>query len=120
MTKRMPPVRTEAEIAELARDMLAGTVYALEDVPQSIIPLVFMPLALGNPFKGYSKPQLERLFIFSVLGKDASAPRAVNGYPMFVAMQVWRRRDAIKAAERAKEAEKMLNLQTSVRPGVLH
>jgi hypothetical protein len=101
---QMPEPRTAQEIALLAQDFLAGRVYSIEDIPENLIQMVFMPLALSNPFADMTEEEIQQLFIFGVYGKDTTAAIGVNGYPIFYSIQVWPRDDATRAVSRARAA----------------
>lgn len=106
----MPPARTEEEIARLAEHIIGGRVYSVDEVAQSqprLVPMVFLPLGLGG-LNGYRREQLSRLFAFAIFGEDKTSGQAINGWPIFFSMQIWRRQDAVKAYKKANEAREVL------------
>lgn len=105
----LPPKRSEEDVRHLAQEWVAGRVYCMTGIPADLIPLVFMPVAFGA-LKGYRRRQLDSLFVFAIEGEHSSIPgRGVNGYPMFTACSVWRRRDALRANDLARRMQEAMD-----------
>jgi hypothetical protein len=101
---------TEQDVAELAKDMLGGHVYNIEQVPEHNVLMIFMFLIFGSDtiLDDLTEEEKKDLIIFSVYGKDQTTGTAINGYPCFLSGKIWPRSAYIKAQEKAKAAEEVL------------
>lgn len=108
IVRRMP----EDELKNFVRDYLAGLIVTSEDMDATLVPTVFMPLALGA-IQGWSQKELAQLgAVWAHRTKDRSTGLGVNGYPMFVACRLMRKEDwAIVAATINREREQRTDIK---------
>lgn len=111
--------RTDAEIRQLALDLVAGKVFTdrhiRADEWQSMVGSIFMVLGLGGPaiFTGIDPADIG--FIYEYM--DKAGPRGINGYPVFFSLHVVSKADAnrvwdcMKAIEQALKAAPMVPVQ---------
>lgn len=101
------PDHSEEEINTLARDLFHGKIFTSNHCrdPEDL-KHVFMIIALGA-FADYKKESLDKVgMVYEYL--DKAGPRSVNGYPMFMSMQLLNRSDTTKVFDkynRLKAAE---------------
>lgn len=100
------------ELRKFVVDVLAGRVFTSAQVrDQSLISMIFMPLALGALHEYVP----ESLLIIGVLWEylEQALPRGINGYPMFTSVRMMHRLDwdrARKALILEQERQKSLEL----------
>jgi hypothetical protein len=105
----LPKKATDQEISELAQDLVANRVYAIEWMSEQDAMSAFGIFVMMGAFDNYYPAALKYIFPFAVMGKDKTSPTAINGIPMFFSMQVWRRSDVQLAVEKANKAREVLN-----------
>ncbi len=118
-TLRFPDPMPDERIRDLARDMLAGQVVDITMVPADLVYVVFMPL-IARPFAGWTRDELEQIMVFGINSIRATAPRSVNGLPIFREMNVWRFDDyacAVALARAAQQAQEAVLGPPLARPG---
>ena len=104
----LPPERTQAELAEMAGYIIGQRVIHNEMLPANLVGSVFMPIAFGA-LAGYTTPQLKKLLVLAVEGVHKAVPaRSINGWPIFVEFQLWRRACFIKVLDLADKARTVL------------
>lgn len=107
MTGVAEPV-TDADIVELARDLLGNRVYTSDIVPPECIPLVFMPVAFGA-VEGLSDEELDSIVVFAVTGRHQTTHVAIDGYPTFLDCRIWSRVDFRRALDIAEQTDAAMN-----------
>ncbi len=107
--RRLPATQPPERLRWLAEHIIGNRVVWADQVAGEdphLISVVFIPIAFGA-LEEYRKEQLPRLAVFAIQGVHTDCLRAINGWPMFIEMCVWRRTDAAKAfdlADRARAA----------------
>jgi len=72
----------DADLRKIAVDLYNNHIFTIQQIEQeSLIPMVFMPIALGG-LQNIPKEDLERIgSIFEYYSE--AGPRGINGYPIF-------------------------------------
>lgn len=108
-----PPEKlSDDELRKFICGVLDGSIFTSAHLHnQDLLPMVFMPLAIGM-FRYHSEEEIKEILtqtgVFYSYMKDAG-PRAINGYPMFFSCGLlhiddWRRaREAIIAEEERRK-----------------
>jgi hypothetical protein len=73
---------------------------------ESMLPLVFMPIALGA-FQNFTPEQLEDVGLIYEF-YDQAGPRSINGYPCFVSMRILNFAETEYVFEKAKQIKKAI------------
>lgn len=98
------PDKSEAELRQLAMDMVEGKVFGDWQVDDdATVRMVFLPLAFCGP------KHLPRNIggIYEYI--DQSGPRSINGYPMFMTMQFMTDKDREVIIQMVKEYVELRN-----------
>lgn len=101
----------DAALATFVMEVCDGKIFTLHHIREhdreSMVPMVFMPVALGA-FSGWYGVDLEQVgTIWEYLSE--AGPRAINGYPMFFSLRVMHKDDwarATRAIDRELERRK--------------
>lgn len=90
------PRMSEEKLREFVLGVLDGSLYTSRDVKdQNILPMVFLPLALGG-LKDFTKEMCKEVGGFYAR-MSTSLPRSINGHPIFSEMAVVHRDDWARA-----------------------
>jgi hypothetical protein len=83
-SKAAPPHLSPQEISDLALGIAAGRVYCATDVPEDLLPVVFIPLSVGGILDDYDLDAVGNVV------EDISKAHelAVNGYPIFTTCRI--------------------------------
>jgi hypothetical protein len=82
----MAEKRTEADLEQLAQDLVAGRIFTSAQVKDnSLLNMVFMPLALMGKEAMEQFAANEPFVIYEYI--DKAGPRGINGYPSFFSFQ---------------------------------
>lgn len=97
-------------LRKLAKDIATNLVFVNQMIrsnDQSLMGVIFMPLALGALSK-YNQPSLNNIgMVYEYFSK--AGPRSVNGYPIFTSFLLLNKQDADIVIGRVQEIDKMLN-----------
>ncbi len=107
MKSKLPEPLDGDAIAELARAIVAGTFISANQIPEDLLTLAFMPLALGA-FKDWTEEELSAVMVYAIRGKHTTTGQAVNGWPIFVEISFCRYDDYVTALNRARLAREAL------------
>ena len=94
------PRMSDDELRKFVLGLCDGSLFTMFDCPQIMIPMVFMPIALGA-FAGYVAEDMAEVGCVYEYYSEAG-PRSINGLPVFASFKLvhiddWRR--AAKAAD---------------------
>lgn len=99
------PRLTEAEINQLAQDILGGQIVTSDQVGQAegprMVGMVFLVAALGG-LNGIKDEDVEKIILWEHM--DKAGDRGVNGWPIFMSMRISYREDFAKAIDKARLA----------------
>lgn len=90
---KIPRMSTE-DLSKFVEDALSGAVFTSAQIPpskDSVLPMVFLPLALGG-LANLSKKDLNEIGIFWEY-YNKSLPRSINGLPIFMSAHVMHKDD---------------------------
>lgn len=94
------PRMSDEDLSQFVLDYCDGKILVAEQVPKDLLPMVFMPIALGC-FADWKEGHLNQIgTIWERLDSRNIMPRSINGYPMFGSLRILRTEDW----ERAKKA----------------
>lgn len=97
--------KTDDELREFVNGVLSGEIFTSAQVSdQSLLPLVFMPLALGC-YSDVPEEQLKEIGVLYAPMK-AAAPRCINGLPMLFEVRAMSRSDWNRALAALRAEEK--------------
>jgi len=101
------PDRQPEELSQIARDIVKRQVFTDRHVrSMDDLSLVFMVIPLGA-FKDCAKEYVEDVgMIFEYM--DKAGPRSINGYPMFLSMQILSKHDAKIVWEKVTKLEELM------------
>lgn len=104
------PDQSPESLKKLAKDIATNLVFINQMIrpgDQSLMGMIFMPLALGALSK-YNPASLDNIgMVYEYLSK--AGPRSVNSYPMFASCLFLNKHDADIVIGRVQEIDKMLN-----------
>lgn len=104
------PDQSPESLRSLAKDIATNLVFVNQMIrsnDQSLLGMIFMPLALGALSK-YNPASLDNIgMVYEYFSK--AGPRSVNGYPMFTSCLFLNKHDADIVIHRVQEIDKMLN-----------
>lgn len=87
--------KTDDEIRQLVKDMLSGAVFTSQQIDTvELLPMVFMPLAMIGKERIEELQAANIIMFYEYMHK--AGPRGINGYPMFLSMQVLNLEDATR------------------------
>lgn len=102
------PSRSEEEISQLAKDIVANLVFTSDHVRRpNDLKLVFMPVILGA-FSDMTEEAKKDIGMLYEYYKEAS-PRSVNGMPIFFSVRILNVKDRKAVWEKVKKIEEMLD-----------
>lgn len=105
---RMPEPATKLELVKVARAFAENkVVIAGVHVPADLVPVVFLPVALGV-LAGWSSSELARISLFAVAGRHHTIGMQINGFPSFTECAIWRREDMLRSVHLANAAADVL------------
>jgi hypothetical protein len=97
------------DLKQLAKDIWAGTVFTDRHIQDfNIVPMVFMPLALGAIGDLSEEDAKDVGMIYEYLSE--AGPRSINGYPMFTSCRLLNKDDTKKVWSLYEEVKKMMEL----------
>jgi hypothetical protein len=103
--------RTDAELEQLAQDIIAGKVFTSMQVEHtSQIPMVFMIMSFLSADDVEWMKAHGISFMYEYM--DKASPRSVNGYPCFLSMQYLDGKDADRLGRRYDEIKNFLAART--------
>ncbi len=113
MTEQKIPSRTEEDLKQIAKCLWAKQIFCDRDIRKeerdNMIGSIFMPIMLG----GLNKEVVKELgLIFEYY--DKSAPRSINGYPIFFSCQLLNIEDAKKMFDYAVKIENAMKIAPDV------
>jgi hypothetical protein len=83
--------RSTAELKKIAHDIYIGRVFCNRQVEPSMFGTVFMVWALLDPME--KKEMIDKGMSMVYASMEDTAPRSINGYPIFWSMSVLNRQD---------------------------
>lgn len=104
----LPPRMTDAQLIAFVKAWLSGQVTTSRHVPENLLGMVFMPLALGA-LAGATKKQIDEIgLIWAHNEKDTSiSGRAINGFRIFASCRLMLKVDwEIARATLLRESER--------------
>ncbi len=110
--EKIPPKSLE-EKKNLVKALLGNNVFTdrhfrNEDEAKRLLPLVFMPVALGA-FSMWPEEVLKDIgLIYQYM--DKAGQRAINGYPMFMAFEVLNRADTLEVFKAYEEVAALTDM----------
>ena len=90
------PRMSDEKLRDFVVGVLNGSLYTSAQIRDpSLIPMVFLPVALGA-FKDWSEDQLKEIGVIYA-PMTSAMPRSVNGEPIFAEMRIMHREDWARA-----------------------
>lgn len=115
-TKKPVPSKTDDELKQLARDMVAGNIFVSSMIPDDqydhMLGSVFMPIDLGA-LEHVDKSTIGQMYEYF----NKAGPRSINGLPVFFSVQLINKEDLVRLREMCQAIQ---DATTAALDGVAH